>query len=243
MIPEVSEAARIPTLAAVMSASLSKARSLTKSDMVKPIPARQPAPTTWVHVTPRRQPPLAAAHHQPAHESDPQRLAHDQPGDDPEGQRTGENLAEVPAQGHPGIGEGEKRQDEPDLNRVQGVLEHETRGQRVPGPDVDGLHRIELLPIGDDAAARLDLVLRLVEKGLGFEDELFRTDCRSHRNHHSEEDAGDGRVHSRGEDREPHHDHERQHDAPRFTRNRTTGTRIARKTTATARAPRWICSV
>lgn len=42
--PAISEAARMPSLAVFTSALLEKARSVIKSDIVKPIPASQPAP-------------------------------------------------------------------------------------------------------------------------------------------------------------------------------------------------------
>ena len=164
----------MPTLAAVMSVSLSKARSLTKSDMVKPIPARQPAPTTWAQVTPAGSRPLPLRTTNQLMRVIPNGLPTTSPAMIPRASGLARISTDVAAQRHPGIGEGEERQDEPDLNRVQGVLEHEARGQGVAGPDVDGLHRIELLLVGDDAAARLDLVLCLVEKGLGFDDELLR---------------------------------------------------------------------
>ena len=185
----MTDAASTPTRASFCAAGSSIARSTMNSEIVKPMPHSAAPPAMRSSVSPGPNSPRrsSAQHGRGAEDAD--ELADDQADDDAPGERRADRAGEdLGADHHAGVGEGEQRQD--DVRDVRGVgglqplVDRDRLAQAVRGGA--GVLRVRRLPEG---AREIERVLDVAPVGP------------VDRHEQRDRDAGERRVHARGEER------------------------------------------
>ena len=154
-----------------------------------------------------------ALHRQPAQEADADGFADDQTGDDAKCERIRQHIHHISANGNTRIGEREERQNEPHLDRVEDVLEHQTRGEEIDCTLANVFDRVKVVFVCYQVVVGRFCGVDVVQKGFSPGDELGDADARFDRDDKGDKYTRHRRVNSRCEDCQPDTNYERQQDA------------------------------